>query len=68
MYGAPLNVLRQNMECLVLDWQSAADWTQRRSIKASVGPKKDSHVGHLQTVFQKFWHQQVQEFKILQSL
>ena len=68
MYGGQSNVLQPNMVCLVLDWRNAVDWTQRRSIKVSAGPKKVSPDGHQQTVFPRFYRPPGRKSRILPSL
>ena len=56
-----------NIICLVLVWQNAADWTQQHLIKASAGLNRVNHVGHLQTAYQKYYHQPVHQLLILQN-
>lgn len=68
MFGAQLNVLPQNMVCLVRGWQNAVGLIQQRLIKVNAGPKKVNQDGRQQTVFQRFCHQQVPKYKILPSL
>ena len=68
MSGVRLSALRLNTVCLVLVWQSAADWTRQRLTKANVGPKKANQDGRQPTVFPRFYRPQVQKFKTLPSL
>lgn len=56
------------MECRVRALPGAVVWTPPRLIKASVGPRKASHVGHLPTAFQRFCRPQAHQSRNLPSL
>ena len=53
-YGTRLTCLPVRMECLVQDWQNAAAWTQRHSIKANGFQNMNNRGGHLHSAYQKY--------------